>query len=190
MHWIIPIQGRLSSTNIRRIPQPWTFRCNQRYTGQTWTSGSDRLTAHTQCHKARKTSDPDLFTWDEAMRSEHRERFLEAAQKEIDELVSKGTWYEDDKANATKKITPCKWVFKLKRSADEGDTVKKYKGRICLRGDLQEDDGRSNYSPVASWSTVRCFLILSVILGWVTTSIDFSNAFVQSNLPDDDSVWM
>jgi hypothetical protein len=37
---------------------------------------------------------------------------------------------------------------------------------------------------------VRSFLLISLIKGWITTSIDFSNAFVQSNLPEDEPVWM
>ena len=59
-----------------------------------------------------------------------------------------------------------------------------------LRGDLHKDTNEDNFSPVASWSTIRSFLVISVILGWITTSIDFSNAFVQSDLPPDKPVWM
>ena len=63
------------------------------------------------------------------------------------------------------------------------------KSRIVLRGDLQEDNGH-NFSPVAAWPTVRLFLVLSLMLGWVTSTVDFSNAFVQSDLPADEPVWM
>ena len=140
-----------------------------------------------QCYKARKpNSDPDTLTWDEAMADPNKEDWLEAAQREIDELAAKGTWYEDDKSNATTKIVPCKWVFRRKRTSD--GTIKKFKARICLRGDLQEDNGESNYSPVSAWPAVRIFLTISVILNWITTSIDFTNAFVQSRL--DEPVWM
>ena len=134
-------------------------------------------------------SDPDTYTWDEAMASPYREQFLEAAQEEIQALVDKGTWMEDLKSNATTRIIPCTWVLRIKRSSD-GQTIKRFKGRLCLRGDLQEDNGESNYSPVAAWSTVRVFLIVSAIKGWVTTTIDFSNAFVQSYLPEGEPVWM
>ena len=122
------------------------------------------------------------------MVSPHKTEFLEAAQEEIDALVEKGTWKDDLKSNATTKIVPNKWVFRIKRTSD--GTVRKFKARICLRGDLQDDNGESNYSPVAAWPSVRAFLIISIILRWVTTSIDFSNAFVQSYLPEDEPVWM
>ncbi len=138
--------------------------------------------------KAAQT-DPDTFNWDEAMASQYKKEFLAAADVEISQLVEKDTWFEDLKSNATTKIIPSQWVFRIKRSSD-GTTIKKFKARICLRGDLQEDKGLSNYSPVASWISVRSFLVISAIRGWVTISIDFSNAFVQSKLPADDPVWM
>ena len=40
------------------------------------------------------------------------------------------------------------------------------------------------------YHTVRTFLVVSHIRGWITISIDFSNAFVQSYLPKDEPVWM
>ena len=138
--------------------------------------------------KAKARSDPDTFDWEQAMASEHRAEFLKAAQAEIDALTAKRTWVEDLKSNATTRIVPMQWVFRIKRSPD--GTIKRWKARACLRGDRMEDSGTDNYSPVAAWSTVRTFLVTSAARGWVTTSIDFSNAFVQSDLPDDEPVWM
>ena len=59
-------------------------------------------------------TDPDNYTWDQAMESHYREEFLKAAQEELDALVDKGTWYEDPKQNATTKIIPSQWVFHIK----------------------------------------------------------------------------
>jgi len=138
--------------------------------------------------KAKANSDPDTLSWDQAMVSPYREEFLKAAQVEVDALVEKDTWYEEHKSLATTKIIPSQWVFRIKRTPD--GSIKKFKARLVLRGDLQEDDGKDNYSPVAAWSTVRTFLSITVMLGWITTTIDFSNAFVQSELPKDEPVWM
>ena len=141
--------------------------------------------------KAKSTkaaNDPDTYDWNQAMASPYRSEFLQAAQQEIDELTKKGTWFEDDICNATTKVIPSKWVFRVKRKSD--GTLKRFKGRICLRGDLQDDDGESNYSPVAAWPTVRSFLLISVVNNWVTTSIDFSNAFLQASLDESEQIWM
>jgi hypothetical protein len=152
----------------------------------------DRMTAHwcstpdPVINKAA-SKDPDLYTWDEAMASQYRVEFLDASGDEIDALVGKETWFEDLKSNATTKIIPSQWVFRVKRTAS--GEVKKFKARLVLRGDLQEYEGET-FSPVAAWSTVRTFLVVSSILEWTTVCIDFSNAFVQSPLPEDEPVWM
>ena len=106
------------------------------------------------CMKARKTPDPDLFTWQEAMQSDYKDQMLIASQAEIDELTSKGTWEEGLRSNATTKIIPCKWVFRNKRNS-EGTHITKHKGRIVLRGDLQTDiSDEDMFSPVAAWPNV------------------------------------
>jgi transposase InsO family protein len=135
--------------------------------------------------KARK--DPDLFNWDEAMASDYKQEFLESAQAEIAALAAEGTWIEDLRTNATTRIVPNQWVFRIKRSPD--GEVRKFKGRIVIRGDLQNYEGET-YSPVASWSTVRLAVVMCLKLNWKLICIDFSSAFVQSPLPEDDPVWM
>jgi hypothetical protein len=85
---------------------------------------------------ARKTKDPDLYSWDEAMRSEHKVQFLLSADIEIESLVGMDTWEEDLKINAITKIIPSQWVFRVKRTPD--GAIKKFKARLILRGDLQE----------------------------------------------------
>ena len=136
--------------------------------------------------KARAVKDPDTFTYQEAMASEHKSEWLKAAQAEISALESKFTWMEVPLFEARSKVIPLTWVFKVKRGPS-GD-FKKCKARICVRGDLEEDDDVDNFAPVVAWSTVRIFLIICIILGWKTISIDFSNAFVQSILKD--PVWV
>jgi transposase InsO family protein len=138
--------------------------------------------------KAKVNKDPDLFTWDQAMDSEYRDEFVDAAQVEIEALVSQGTWREDLRSNATTRVVPSQWVFRIKRSPGDG-SIKKFKARCVLRGDLQEYEG-DTYSPVASWSTVRLAIVMCMRLNWTILSIDFSNAFVQSPLPKEDPVWM
>ena len=136
---------------------------------------------------AKKNKDPDTYTWDEAMASPYREQFLKAADEEIDALLDNDTWSEDQKRNAINRIVPSQWVFRIKRSPD--GEIRKFKARCVLRGDLQDYTGET-FAPVASWATVRTFFITCLVLGWITISIDFSNAFVQSILSKSEQVWM
>ena len=55
------------------------------------------------------------------------------------------------------------------------------------RGDLEQGVFET-FAPVVAWSTVRFFLILSLVLEWHTCSIDFSSAFVQAAL--EKFVWL
>jgi len=132
--------------------------------------------------KAAK-SDPDTLNWEEAMSNpDEKEKWLAAAKKEIDELEANGTWTTVPASEATTRILPTLWVFRRKRTPD--GEIKKYKGRFTVRGDLQEKtpDDEDSYSPVAQWSSIRMMLVMSLILGWYTCSIDFANAFVQAYL--------
>ena len=126
------------------------------------------------------TGDPDTLSWDQAMGDvTHLEKWMGAALQEISSLEKHGTWEVDDIANAKTKILPGTWVFRIKRAPD--GSIQKYKARYCVRGDLQVEQNET-YAPVVGWSTIRLFLILSILLHWETRAIDFSQAFVQAFL--------
>ena len=44
-------------------------------------------------------SNPDLFSWDEAMKSEHAEAFLKSAYDEVKNLSDKNTWVDNRSAS-------------------------------------------------------------------------------------------
>ena len=129
-----------------------------------------------------KQNNPDIFSYDEAMNSEYRQQWIEAAIKEITALENLKCWTEVPIETATTKILPGTWVFRVKRAPD--GSFKKFKARYCIRGDLQEGDFET-YAPVVQFSSVRLFLAWSLMLGWYTCSVDFSNAFIQAELKDD-----
>ena len=130
-------------------------------------------------------SDPDTLSFDQAMQGEDKDKWLDAAQSEISQLTEKGMWQEVPQSEATTKIIPGTWVFHHKWHPD--GTVKKYKARYCIRGDLQEGEFET-YSPVISWATISICLILALTLSWQMVCVDFSNAFVQADLKD--KVWI
>ena len=131
---------------------------------------------------AASQSDPDLFSFDQAMKREDWKEWIEAMKLEIKQLEDHGTWQEVDISEAEKAgvtVVPMLWVLRFKRNP-AGDITKR-KARATIRGDLEKGDFETA-SPVVAWSTVRIFLILSMTLGWTTVSCDFSNAFVQATL--------
>ena len=132
-------------------------------------------------------SDPDTLSFNEAMNDVDSDEWRKAALKEIQALEERGTWIEVDIKSVPSKetILPGTWVFRRKRTPD--GTIKKFKGRYCVRGDLQVGDFET-FAPVVAFSTVRLFLILSLKFKWCTCSNDFSNAFVQAELKS--PVWI
>ena len=141
------------------------------------------LTSLTDClpiFKATKSNNnPDIFTFEEAMQSEYKQEFMKAALDEVRALEALDCWEEVPLRQATTRVIPGTWAFRIKRTPD--GTIKKFKARYCIRGDLQEGEFET-YAPVVHLSSVRLFLAWSLILGWTTCCIDFSNAFVQAKL--------
>ena len=62
-----------------------------------------------------------------------------------------------------------------------------------MRGDVQKrmsPKPLKSYSTVVKWATVRLRLILKCILGFQSQSIDFTNAFSQSDIPIGEPVFI
>ena len=126
-----------------------------------------------------KEANPDLLSYEEAMSSKEKLEWIAAATTEIRILEKFDCWEEIPISEATEKVLPGTWVFKIKRCPD--GTFKKFKARYCIRGDLQEGEF-DTYAPVVHFSSVRLFLAWSLMFGWYTFSIDFSSAFIQAKL--------
>ena len=134
---------------------------------------------------AATTRDTETFTYEEILRHAAREEWIRAAMNEIEQLEAHDTWIVEDIANAKSKILPGTWTFKLKRRPD--GSVKKYKARFCVRGDLQNGVDET-FAPVVGFTSVRIFLVFALLMGWVACTIDFVNAFVQAALSS--PVWI
>ena len=78
------------------------------------------------------------------------------------------------------------WSFKVKRFPD--GRIRKYKARICVRGNQQEHgfDYFDTYAPVVSWNTLRLLLVLTATLGLSTKQVAYTLAFVQEKLDPTD----
>lgn len=143
----------------------------------------DEFPAHVYntAFSAKKNKDPDTLSFNEAMAdTDNLEAWHQAAAKEVKQLEDKGCWIECLKSEANgEPIIPSTWVFRRKRNP--AGEITKYKARICLRGDLMNGDEES-FAPVSSWSSVRLFLVIAMILNWITIGIDFNNAFIQAIL--------
>jgi Reverse transcriptase (RNA-dependent DNA polymerase) len=147
-----------------------------------WPETAEELDTPIQALVASK-SDPDVLTYDQAVRDVDVEGWCEAMNKEIMSLVAQGTLevVPRSEATAAQKRIPGTWVLRRKRKPDS--SISKLKARWCVRSNLQESQ-HYTFAPVVCWETIHMLLYFSLFFGLKTKSIDFSNAFVQATLND------
>ncbi|KAG8501032.1 hypothetical protein CXB51_003112 [Gossypium anomalum] len=107
-------------------------------------------------------SETEPTTIDEAFASKE---WALAAQQEYEALLRNDTW-DLVPLLANRRAVGCKCVFKLKKHSD--GTIARYKGRIVVKGYLQEAsvDFQDTFSPVVKPTTIRVVLALAVQFGW------------------------
>ena len=78
------------------------------------------------------------------------------------------------------------WAFHIK--CKPNGSLNKFKACFCVCSNIQKKSDSSledePHSPVISWSTVHLLLALMQQLQLKTVHLDFSNAFIQSDLPE------
>jgi hypothetical protein len=89
----------------------------------------------------KPNSDPDIFSYHQAMEDVDKSKWIAAMQKEVHDLEVRGTWVEVPVEQAKTRILPGTWVLRRKRLPD--GTVSKFKARYSVRGDLQNEEDSS-----------------------------------------------
>ena len=105
--------------------------------------------------------DPDTLSYDEAMADVDRKIWIAAAKKESGSLDDHGTLTEVNVVEASSRILPCQWVSRRKRTPD--GNVKSHKARMVASRDMEQGVFQT-FAPVIAWSTIRLFLVLSLVL--------------------------
>ena len=84
------------------------------------------------------------------------------------------------------KVLPAVWAMRRKRRITTGE-VYKWKARLNIHGGKQEYGINywETYAPVISWTTIRLYLILSILNKRVTRQIDFVLAYPQAEIECD-----
>jgi len=133
---------------------------------------------------AKRRTDPDTPSFQQAMKGDDSEEYLKAMKAEIATLVQGKTWVAVPRTPDMHVLLKGTWAFRLKRLPD--GTPYRYKARYCVRGDMQQEgvDFFETYAPVVQWSTIR--LLFSIVLdeSWVTRQVDYTNAFAQADLKE------
>ena len=138
--------------------------------------------------------DPPVIEGDPKSVPEARSRsdwpsWKEAMDHEMGSLDRTETWITVARPPG-KNIISCKWVFRLKRKADE--SIDKYKARLVARGfaQLKGVDYFDTYSPVARLASFRMILALAAQHDWEIDAFDFDSAYLNGKLNEDEEIYM
>ncbi len=133
--------------------------------------------------------DPDVMHLQDARKQPDWPQFKEAMSKEVEDFNQREHWRLVKRSSIDESkpydIVNAVWSFKRKRSPT-GELLK-HKARLCAHGGQQTHGVTywDTYSPVVNWFTLRSLLILSLVNGWHSRSIDFVLAFPQADIKTD-----
>jgi hypothetical protein len=120
----------------------------------------------------------------------YAKEYWKVAQLEIETLERIQAWTVVPRTNDITNVLPSTWTFKVKRDPDE--SVKKFKGCFCARGNKQIHgvDFFETYSLVVQWMTIRLMLVLECILDLCSKQGDITCAFLHASLGKDETVYI
>ena len=105
-------------------------------------------------------------------------------QSEVDLLHKNSTW-ELLNLPASKRVLPCKWIYKLKVTGNDGKP--KYKARLVSKGFRQQQgvDFEEIFSPIVKMTTLCCVLALAAKEDMELVQMDVKTMFLHGDLYED-----
>ena len=125
----------------------------------------------------------------QAMASPDAAEWLAAERYELDQLARLDV-YDLTLLPPGRSRTGCRWVYKIKRDT-EGNIIL-YRARIVAQGFTQcpGEDFFETFAPVAKIESIRLLLAIAAILDWEIHVIDVDSAFLNSTMPEDQTVYL
>jgi hypothetical protein len=131
------------------------------------------------------SSNPDIMYIDQALKEPDSAQFRQAMNDEVKSHTDLKHWVIRSRASLSsgERVLPAVWAMRRKRRIATGQPYK-WKARLNIHGGKQEYGVNfwETYAPVISWTTIRLFLVLSLLSGWKTRQVDFVLAFPQADI--------
>lgn len=117
------------------------------------------------------------------MKSENREKWLDAEKTELDSLAATNTYKLTEIPPGVIPIGS-KWVYKTKLNSD--GSIERFKARLVAQGYTQEYgiDYTETYAPVVRGLTLRWLIAMATIQGWSMKLVDAITAYLNSKLAE------
>ena len=134
---------------------------------------------------AKHAFSDDMPTITKALKSDRAAEWIEAIEKEVQNLVSHNTGTEVRREEVPRgaQILPIKVVLKLKRDTEGLPT--KFKARLCVLGNLKFKSLSVVFSPTANEKSLKFLLALATALGLWMSSIDVYGAFLYPDMTEE-----
>ena len=125
--------------------------------------------------------DGDPTTFEEAMRSPHASKWLEAMEDEMRSMNTNKVWELEEIPKGVKTVG-CKWVYKTK--CDSKGNVERYKARLVAKGFTQREgiDYNETFSPVSCKDSFRIIMALVAHYNLELHQMDVKTAFLNGDL--------
>jgi hypothetical protein len=123
-------------------------------------------------------------SYDEAMHHPDKEKWIEAMKAELDS-IAKQQVFESSSLPLGRKAIGCKWVYKVKRNAD--NVIEKWKARLVIQGFRQKEgiDYTETFSPTVHIKSIKYILAIAAEKDYEIKQIDFDTAFLNATLEEE-----
>ena len=123
----------------------------------------------------------DPTSHEEAMRSVHSSKWLEAMKDEMKSMSSNSVWDLEEIPKGAKTVG-CKWVYKIKH--DSKGNVERFKARLVAKGFTQREgiDYNETFSPVSCKDSFRIIMALVAHYALELHQMDVKTAFLNGDL--------
>jgi hypothetical protein len=125
----------------------------------------------------------DPTSYEEAMRSPHSSKWVEAMEDEMKSMSSNNVW-DFEKIPKGAKIVGCIWVYKTKY--DSNGNVEKCKARLVAKGFTQREgvDYNETFSPISCKDSFRIIIALVAHFDLELHQMDVKTAFLNGYLEE------
>ena len=135
------------------------------------------------CFSAEEDGE-NASTYEQALQSKYKDKWLRAMESEISSLAQHETWNLKDLPR-DKKAIGCKWVFRIKRHPN-GD-IDKFKARLVAKGLTQRAGVNyfETFAPVARKESINVAFAIAAEKNLVIENADVDTAFLYGEVKEE-----